>query len=113
MRAFRRPFGTYPMPVRVPALKRRMCLAPSQSQRDCVLQPRVARNELPWVGGPLNLNPERVPPETLNTNETPVYCHDVPSGRESSRICFRLLNAPLFSLLSPVELDGYGSHSGH
>src|SRR2546427_10992899 len=45
-----------------------MCLAPSQSQRDCVLQPRVARNELPWVGGPLNLNPERVAPETLNTN---------------------------------------------
>jgi len=45
-----------------------MCLAPSQSQRDCVLQPRVARNELPWVGGPLNPNPERVPPQTLNTN---------------------------------------------
>src|SRR5439155_4748745 len=43
-----------------------MCLAPSQSQRDCVLQPRVARNELPWVGGPLNLNPERVPSKTLN-----------------------------------------------
>src|SRR6266481_4096048 len=42
------------------------CLAPSQSQRDCVLQPRVARNELPWVGGPLKLNPERVPPKTLN-----------------------------------------------
>src|SRR5437899_12740317 len=43
-----------------------MCLAPSQSQRHCVLQPMVARNELPWVGGPLNLNPERVPPKTLN-----------------------------------------------
>src|SRR6266481_5294851 len=43
-----------------------MCLAPSQSQRDCVLQPRVARNELPWVGGPLNLNPEWVPSKTLN-----------------------------------------------
>src|SRR5437016_3208239 len=46
-----------------------MCLAPFQSQRDCVLQPRVARNELPWVGGPLNLNPERVPPMTLNKYE--------------------------------------------
>src|SRR5438045_9161501 len=32
-----------------------------QSQRDCVLQPRVARNELPWVGGRKPLNPERVP----------------------------------------------------
>src|SRR5437879_13867738 len=42
------------------------CLAPSQSQRDCVLQPRVARNELPWVGGPRRLNPDRVPRSTLN-----------------------------------------------
>ena len=34
----------------------------SQSQRDCVLQPRVDRNELPWVGGLRDLrdHPERV-----------------------------------------------------
>src|SRR5438552_9695277 len=50
-------------------LRENTCLASSQSQRDCVLQPRVARNELPWVGGPVNLNPERVPPKTLKTNE--------------------------------------------
>ena len=31
-----------------------------------ITQPRVARNELPWVGGPLNLNPERVLSKTLN-----------------------------------------------
>src|SRR5882724_5720287 len=37
-----------------------------QSQRDCALQPRVARNELPWVEGQMNLNPEGVPPLTLN-----------------------------------------------
>jgi len=35
-----------------------------QSQRDCALQPRVARNELPWVEGRLSPNPERVPPQT-------------------------------------------------
>src|SRR4051812_41264610 len=55
-----------------------MCLAPSQSQRDCVRHPRIARNachaaasqrrrELPWAGGPLNLNPERIASKTLNT----------------------------------------------
>jgi hypothetical protein len=48
-----------------------------QSQRDCVLQPRVAlaapksegggRNELPWVEGRTLLNPERVPATALNT----------------------------------------------
>src|SRR5436309_15518040 len=38
-----------------------------QSQRDCVLQPRVVRNELPWVGGPSASNPEGVSPRTLNT----------------------------------------------
>src|SRR5262245_29375004 len=26
----------------------RWCSAERQSQRDCILQPRVARNELPW-----------------------------------------------------------------
>src|SRR2546428_267974 len=31
-----------------------------QSQRDCVLQPRVARNELPWEIVPRCTNPERV-----------------------------------------------------
>jgi hypothetical protein len=31
-----------------------------ESQRDSILQPRVARNELPWVDGCRILNPERV-----------------------------------------------------
>ena len=31
-----------------------------QSQRDCVLQPRVARNELPWVTGGELFNPNGV-----------------------------------------------------
>jgi protein ImuB len=39
-----------------------------QSQRDCALQPRVARNELPWVDGRLGPNPERVPPLMLGTH---------------------------------------------
>ena len=30
-----------------------------QSQRDCVTQPRVARNELPWVNGKRNFQPQR------------------------------------------------------
>jgi hypothetical protein len=36
-----------------------------------IIQPRVARNELPWVGGPLSLNPERVPskPQTDTSEE--------------------------------------------
>ena len=37
-----------------------------QSQRDCVIQARVARNELPWVGGRIPLNPEWVPAVTLD-----------------------------------------------
>ena len=31
----------------------------SQSQRDCILQPRVARNELPWVDCKRNFQPHR------------------------------------------------------
>src|SRR5216117_1935300 len=31
-----------------------------QSQRDCIVQPRVARNELPWGCWAGALNPERV-----------------------------------------------------
>ena len=42
-----------------PFLGESMCLAPSQSQRDCVLQPRVARNELPWVRRAQHPQPQR------------------------------------------------------
>src|SRR4051794_1587780 len=40
----------------------------SQSQRDCILQPRVARNELPWVNRHQAVNPERVPPASPHTH---------------------------------------------
>jgi len=53
-------------PLPSPLLKGEYVFSAFQSQRDCVLQPRVARNELPWAGGPLNLNPERVLSNTLN-----------------------------------------------
>src|SRR5262249_79297 len=43
-------------------------LSALQSQRDCVLQPRVARNELPSVEGRTLSNPERVPATALNTH---------------------------------------------
>ncbi len=33
-------------------------LAMLQSQRDCVFQPRVARNELPWGPGRMDFNPK-------------------------------------------------------
>src|SRR5205809_5543071 len=36
-----------------------------QSQRDCVCQPRVARNELPWVGPGRSINPEGVEAPSL------------------------------------------------
>jgi len=35
----------------------------SQSQRDCVIQPRVARNELPWVTFAIVFNPNGVVPD--------------------------------------------------
>ena len=37
-----------------------------QSQRDCVCQRRVARNELPWVGPVRSINPEGVEALPLN-----------------------------------------------
>src|SRR6478736_3540846 len=43
--------------------KRRQAAAPYphlQSRRDCVTQPRVARNELPWVKRPMIHNPNGV-----------------------------------------------------
>ena len=40
-----------------------------QSQRDCVCQPRVARNELPWVSPVRSINPEGVEASpSLGTN---------------------------------------------
>src|SRR2546425_12286196 len=43
------------------------CCSLLHPERMEITQPRVARNELPWgVGGPLNLNPERVLSKTLN-----------------------------------------------
>src|SRR5436305_1222206 len=39
-----------------------------QSQRDCVLQPRVARNELPWGAERSVTNPEGVPSDQDNVH---------------------------------------------
>src|SRR5687768_10074360 len=44
----------------------------SQSQRDCVIQPRVARNELPWVSGRVFFNPNGVVPR-LHQAATPLW----------------------------------------
>ena len=61
-----------------------------QSQRDCVLQPRVARNELPWESVPGCANPERVAaavchPEQGNTSRNPFRVD--PSPRLSTQGC--------------------------
>ena len=43
-----------------------------QSQRDCVLQPRVARNELPWVADGRVFNPNGVAARVRVRGATPV-----------------------------------------
>jgi len=47
-----------------------------QSQRDCVLQPRVVRNELPWEISPAIPNPNGV----AATHVVPVACAATLSG---------------------------------
>ena len=44
----------------------------SQSRRDCVLQPRVARNELPWVDGVGSEQPQRGCGQGVATGHNPV-----------------------------------------
>ena len=38
-----------------------------ESRRDSIIQPRVARNELPWVGDARGFNPEGVESELIDT----------------------------------------------
>src|SRR6266568_8924711 len=46
--------------------------AGSQSQRDCVCQPRVARNELPWVAADSDSNPNGVASRFQGLATTPL-----------------------------------------
>ena len=43
-----------------------------QSQRDCVCQPRVARNELPWVAADSDSNPNGVASRFHGVAATPL-----------------------------------------
>ena len=43
-----------------------------QSQRDCVLQPRVARHELPWENEPGIHNPNGVAAQRCDDDTTPL-----------------------------------------
>ena len=43
-----------------------------QSQRDCVRQPRVARNELPWVAADSDSNPNGVASRFQGLAKTPL-----------------------------------------
>ncbi len=56
----------------------------SQSQRDCIHQPRVARNELPWVNGKRNFQPQRgcIFPAPMGCNPFRVdyFCFTVTQG---------------------------------
>ena len=63
------PAGRAAFGVRPACRHRRRLL---QSQRDCVLQPRVARHELPWESGPSVHNPERVAANSLRGGRNPV-----------------------------------------
>ena len=54
-----------------------------QSQRDCVLQPRVARNELPWVSSEMVFNPNGVVSHSDRRAATPL-------GLFASRACPRV-----------------------
>ncbi len=53
-----------------------------QSQRDCVLQPRVARNELPWVESPATTNPNGVVSARGTPSRNP-FGVDVPAPESS------------------------------
>src|SRR5262249_18109052 len=86
------------------------CISALQSQRDCVLQPRVAlaapksdgggRNELPWVEGPTLSNPERVPATALNTHgwahsglRIPAFLRLLPQALATGLMMFTILSA--------------------
>ena len=62
----------------------KMVGAASQSQRDCIPQPRVARNELPWVNGKRNFQPQRgcILPAPMGCNPFRVddFCFTVSQG---------------------------------
>lgn len=51
-----------------------------EPQRDSVLQPRVARNELPWVRGPVKNNPERVVAVGGERRRNPVGVENILNG---------------------------------
>src|SRR5207247_2367792 len=55
-----------------------------QSQRDCVLQPRVARNEQPWVAADRFLNPNGVVPCVQRCAATPLYLFSARWGLDRS-----------------------------
>ena len=61
-----------------------------------ITQPRVARNELPWVGGPLNLNPERVLSKTLNR-----YRREERVGERRLFDCFRSFSVMAGGAVTP------------
>ena len=60
----------------------REAIAVLQSQRDCALGPRVARNELPWVGAEGIFNPNGVVSNFRHRAATPLglfaFCRDFP-----------------------------------
>jgi len=56
-----------------------------QSQRDCALRPRVARNELPWVAAEGIFNPNGVVSNFRHRAATPLglfaFCRDFPGEK--------------------------------
>jgi hypothetical protein len=58
-----------------------------QSQRGCIHQPRVARNELPWVNGKRNFQPQRgcilLAPMGCNPFRVEDVCFTISQGSSS------------------------------
>jgi hypothetical protein len=67
-------------PTPAPAPKAR-----GQSQRDCVHQPRVARNELPWVRAEKIINPNGVVSSVVNRERKRIGRNPVGVGEFSGR----------------------------
>ena len=81
-----------------------------QSQRDCVFQPRVARNELPWVSGRMDFNPNGVVSRLRRRAATPLGLFAVGHVSQGSSFLTTLGYEP--ESLWDSSLDIFPSHQG-
>ena len=72
------------LPLRNAATRNAATRMRQQSQRDCVLQPRVARNELPWEIVPSEANPNGVVADVGQRAATPLELGFFPALTQGS-----------------------------